>query len=113
MPDPDQLMAGLGLVVVAAPLLLVCLLGITSLFDWKLEEETTDRAVQVSIISGLLAALLMLGLMLTIGARRVPLDVGNWVELPAAPGAGQDSYRFSIKFDFDRLSVPFAILCFV
>ena len=41
-----------------------------------------------------------------LGTRHVPLELGDWVVIP-----GQ--YHFSIKFVFDRLSVPMAILSFM
>src|SRR5207253_8276918 len=37
--------------------------------------------------------------------RHVPVVLGDWVIIP--------QYHFEIKFLFDRLSVPFAILSFV
>jgi NAD(P)H-quinone oxidoreductase subunit 5 len=48
----------------------------------------------------------MLASMLVQGTRHVPIDLGNWVVIP-------HHYHFSIKFVFDRLSVPFAILSYV
>src|SRR5262249_46059328 len=44
--------------------------------------------------------------MLILGTRHVPIELGDWVVIP-----GQ--YHFSIKFVFDRLSVPMAILSFI
>ena len=78
----------------------------SSLFDGKLTERLISQLVQVTIVSGLVAATAVLGLMLTSGTRHVTIDVGNWVAIPHL-------YHFSIKFIFDRLSVPFAILSFV
>src|SRR6185369_4451376 len=37
------------------------------------------------------------------------LELGNWVDIPGL----DHHYHFSVKFVFDRLSVPFAILSFV
>jgi NAD(P)H-quinone oxidoreductase subunit 5 len=96
----------LGLVVVICPLLLTVILGISSLVDWKLAEETTSRLVYVAIVSGLLAATAVLAVMLVGGQRHIVIDEGNWVAIPRL-------YHFSVKFVFDRLSVPFAILSFV
>jgi NAD(P)H-quinone oxidoreductase subunit 5 len=95
----------LGLVVVAAPLLLTITLGVSSLLDRKLAEETTANLVYVAIVSGLTAAVAILVWMLVSGTRHVPITVGDWVVIPG--------YHFSVKFVFDRLSVPFAILSFV
>ena len=52
-------------------------------------------------------AIAILALMLWTGQRNVPIEVGNWVVLP------QEHFHFHLKFVFDRLSVPFAILSFV
>ena len=65
-----------------------------------------SKLVHATIVSGLLAATLVLGLMLTTRTRHVAIDVGDWVAIPHL-------YHFSVKFVFDRLSVPFAILSFV
>ena len=40
------------------------------------------------------------------GTRHVAIAVGDWVAIPHL-------YHFSIKFVFDRLSIPFAILSYV
>ena len=96
----------LGLVVVVCPLLLTIILGLSSLVDWKLAEETTAKLVYAAIVSGLLAAVAILVAMLVLGERHIAIDLGNWVMIPHL-------YHFSVKFIFDRLSVPFAILSFV
>jgi NAD(P)H-quinone oxidoreductase subunit 5 len=96
----------LGVVVVAAPFLLTLILGVSSLLDRKLAEETTTRAVQVAVISGLLAAVAVLIAMLAMGTRHVTIRLGDWVAIPR-------HYHFSLKLLFDRLSVPMAILSFI
>jgi NAD(P)H-quinone oxidoreductase subunit 5 len=106
MPDNQHLLMFLGLVVVASPFLLTVVLGVSSLLDWKLAEETTTRLITTAITSGLLAAIAVLLALLTQGTRHVAIDLGNWVDIP-------HHYHFSVKFVFDRLSVPFAILSFV
>ncbi len=102
----DSLLTLLGLIVVVSPLLLTVVLGVSSLLDWKLPEQTISNLVYATIVSGLLAATLVLVLMLATGTRHVAIDVGDWVAIPHL-------YHFSVKFVFDRLSVPFAILSFV
>lgn len=102
----ESLLTFLGLIAVISPLLLTIALGVSSLVDWNLTEETVSTLVFVSILSGLVAATLVLILMLTTGTRHVAIVVGDWVAIPHL-------YHFSIKFVFDRLSVPFAILSFV
>ena len=96
----------LGLIAVVSPLLLTIALGISSLVDWKLTEETISNLVFVSIVSGLVAATLVLILMLVHG---YPTRRNRRGRL----GCDPHLYHFSIKFVFDRLSVPFAILSFV
>jgi NAD(P)H-quinone oxidoreductase subunit 5 len=96
----------IGLLVVICPLLLTAILGISSLLDRKLAEETTTTLVYAFTVTGLLAAVAVLVAMLVLGTRHVAIDLGYWVEIP-------HHYHFSVKFVFDRLSVPFAILSFV
>lgn len=96
----------LGVLVVAAPFLLTMVLGVSSLVDRKLAEESTAQAVQVAVISGLLAAVAVLIAMLAMGTRHVTIDLGNWVAIPR-------HYHFSIKLLFDRLSIPMAILSYI
>ncbi len=93
-------------IVVGGPLALTGLLGVSSLLGRPFDEPTTTRLVQASIGSGLLAAVVALALMLSLGTRHVSVDLGNWVSIA-------HSYHFSIKFVFDRLSVPLAILSLV
>ncbi len=99
------LMTVLGAAVIGIPALLVVVLGISSLTGRPLEERSTTAILQAGTVTGLLAALAVLLLMLVTGIRHVPIGPGDWVVIP-----GQ--YRFSIKFIFDRLSVPMAILSF-
>lgn len=130
----------LGLIVVAAPSLLVASLGLTSLFGRPFSERRTSRIVQSAIFTGLIASVAILALMLVRNERRVPIELGHWVvlhgrekrhdaavpvpdpELPTAESShvaessgaeGRPLYHFSFKFEFDRLSVPFVILTFV
>lgn len=106
MPDYNSVLTMLGVVVVASPLLLVIVLGVSSLLDWNLAEETTAKIVYVAVVSGLVAAVAVLASMLTLGNRHISIDLGHWVEIPHL-------YHFSVKIVFDRLSVPFAILSLV
>jgi NADH-quinone oxidoreductase subunit L len=95
----------LGVVVVVAPLALTCLLGLSSLLNWRLEESSITRWTMAAVGAGLCAAVLVLAGMLVGGSRHVEVLMGEYVAIP--------HYHFSIKFVFDRLSVPFAILSFV
>lgn len=105
MTEPHSLLWLLGVAVVAFPLGLVVLLGLSSLPGRPLGEATISRWVQLTSWGGLLSALLILGVMLAVGTRRVTLDFGNWVQIP--------HYHLALKIEFDRLSVPFVILSFL
>ncbi len=96
----------LAFVVVGGPLVLTVVLGVSSLVDRPLDEERSTRLVQAAIVSGLLSAIAVLTLMLARGTRYVTIVLGDWVTISS-------TYRFTIKFVFDRLSVPMAILSFV
>src|SRR4051812_6916858 len=101
MQEYHQSLTLLGLIVVVSPLVLTVVLGISSLLDAKLDEQTTTNLVHVLTVSGLVASVAVLASMLGLGTRHVAIDLGNWVVIP-------HHYHFSMKFIFDRLSVPFA-----
>lgn len=105
MPDLETLLTVLGTVTVIAPFALMVLLGTSTLTGWQLSEPAINRSTQTAVVSGLLAAIAVLLLMLLGGQRHVVLELGDWVEIP--------HYHFSIKFVFDRLSIPFAILSYI
>lgn len=106
MGESDHLLRLLGLIVVFCPLLLTAVLGLSSLLDRPISEPTTSRLVYYTTVAGLLASIAVLVLMLVFGTRHVPIPLGNWVEIPGR-------FHFSVKFVFDRLSVPFVILSFL
>jgi NAD(P)H-quinone oxidoreductase subunit 5 len=105
MFDHASLIALLGLLALAAPVALVCALGVSSLAGRKLGEAATGTACQVANVTGLLASVAVLALMLARGTRHEAIELGEWVVIPG--------YHFAVKLVFDRLSVPFAILAFV
>ena len=105
MFDQELTFRVLGLTVVGAPAALFCVLGLSSLLrDRPLSERMIVACVQAAIITGLLASIAILALMLGLGTRHVPIAFGRWVDIP--------HYHFDFKFEFDRLSVPFVILTF-
>lgn len=106
MSNVEQVLFLLGMVVVGSPLLMTCVLGICSLVSYRLSEETTTRLGFWTVVCGLLASVAILLIMLAFGARHVAIGLGHWAEIPHV-------YHFSVKFVFDRLSVPFVILSFV
>jgi NAD(P)H-quinone oxidoreductase subunit 5 len=105
VPAPAWL-TSLGVVVVAAPFALCVLLGVASMLGRRPDERLVARWVQAAVVSGLLAAVAILVAMLVLGTRHVAIDMGRWVAIP-------EHYQFSLKFVYDRLSVPMAILSFV
>src|SRR6478609_7068436 len=98
MLDYDLLFLGLGRVVVIMPCLAVGVLGISSLLDWRLTERTLNRVLQTAIISGLLAAVAILMLMLMLDERHVVVPFGEWVQVEHE----KSHFHFSVKFVFDR-----------
>jgi NADH-quinone oxidoreductase subunit L len=97
----------LGLGVLVFPALLLALLGLTSLVGRPLREQTISRATQIAVVVGLICSVLVLLLMLASGNRNVQIELGDWVVIHEL------DFHFHLKFVFDRLSVPFAILSFV
>jgi NAD(P)H-quinone oxidoreductase subunit 5 len=103
----DVLFSVLGKGTIVAPIALLCLIGVTMLVGWPLGERTTARCTQVAVVAGLLMSIAILGLMLITGRRNISVEVGDFIVLPA------EHFHFHLRFMFDRLSVPFAILSFV
>ncbi len=109
MPHYPPFLTFLGMVVVGCPVLLTVTLGISSILDRKLTEDKTAKLVYAAIVGGLVAAVVVLAgmLVLNIPGRHLSIDLGDWVVIP------HHLYHFSVKFVFDRLSVPMVILSFV
>lgn len=101
------LFAALGICVIAAPVVLLAVVGLTPLLDRRLSERALAHWTASCVVFGLAAALSVLALMLITGKRYVPLEVGDWIAIP------REDFHFHLKFVFDRLSVPFVILTFV
>lgn len=97
----------LGITVVLSASVLPLILGIPSLIAWPLGEAAVARWTKACVVTGLIASVIVLALMLISGERLVAIDLGAWVALP------EQHFHFTLKFVFDRLSVPFVILSFV
>ena len=97
----------LGIAIVASPAALLSVFGMTTLVGRPLSERSMARFTEASVVLGLLASLTILGMMLVLDRRHVPIEIGNWVAIPA------EHFHFHLKLIFDRLSVPFVILTFV
>jgi NAD(P)H-quinone oxidoreductase subunit 5 len=127
MIDFEMVIQALGLTVVGAPALMMLVIGVSSLLGSPLSERATGRWVHFGTVVGLIAAVIIMGIMLTTGSRHVPISLGSWVSIgddqPARGGihltappereAESQHYHFAVKFIFNRLSVPFVILTFV
>lgn len=92
-------------VVLIAPIILVVLLGGASLILRPLSEKVIGVLAEIANVIGLAAAVFVLTFMLINGIHEIPVPLGSWVSVP--------EFHFSVKFQFDRLSVPFVILTFV
>jgi NAD(P)H-quinone oxidoreductase subunit 5 len=106
MPAAEQSLYFLGLVVVASPLLMTCILGLSTLASRSLSESATALVGYMTVVTGFSASVGILIYMLASGTRHLEIDFGHWVVIPG-------HYHFSVNFVFDRLSVPFAILAYV
>ena len=94
-----------GWTVIAPPFLLMCVLGLPTLVGYALAEHTVSRAVQIAIVTGLVASLVDAGDHVVERHRHVAIDMGTLVSIP--------NYHFSAKLVFDRLSIPLVIMAFV
>ncbi len=103
----DSMLQFFGILAVASPAVLLLTVGSVQLVDLRLSERSTARFTQLGVGFGLLGCLGVLTLMLITGVREVPVEIGNWISLDS------EHFHFHLKFVFDRLSVPFAILSFV
>ncbi|MFO0878593.1 MAG: proton-conducting transporter membrane subunit [Gemmataceae bacterium] len=111
MPEQPLALTLLGAVVVIAPILLVALLGLTSLVSWKLSERATAWAVYLTTLVALIGTVGVFVLMLAWDTRHVVISFGDWVHV--GPDEAHTIYHFGVKVVFDRLSVPFVALILV
>ncbi len=100
----DTLFQFLGTVVVASPITLLAILGLSALIGQPLGELTISRLTRVAVLFTMIPAIGVLLLMLYDGTRYVPIESGDWVTIP------EQDFHFHLKFVFDRLSVPFLLL---
>ncbi len=97
----------LGSTTVFCPCALLLLIGGRLLVGRPLSELILGRWLKASVGLSLVATLGVLAIMLCTGSRRELIDLGNMVEIHDV------HFHFHIKFVFDRLSVPMAILSLV
>ena len=112
MFDSVTIFRMLGLLVVGAPIGAFTFLGLASLFrERPLSELAIARCIQTSIITGLIASVAMLVMMLMFDDTQIPIRLGSWVHVES--DTFHKHYHFVFKFEFDRLSVPFVILTYL
>ena len=119
-----------GILVVLSPAVLLALFGVSTLLRTPLAETVYSRCTAAAVCTGLTAALWILVAMLVTDQRQVLVGLGDWVRIPEASehhagehpsGAGvsmhlvgdEPHFHFTMKFMFDRLSVPFVIMTYV
>jgi NAD(P)H-quinone oxidoreductase subunit 5 len=103
----ELLLSVLGSAVIAMPAVLLAVIGLTMLLSRPLSEVALARWTASCVVGGLLSALAVLITMLLRDSRYVPLEYGDWVVIPS------EDFHFHLKFVYDRLSVPLAVLTFV
>ncbi len=106
-----QLSAILAAVAVGAPATLAAVFCGAALTKQKLTERVTARLTEACVVTGFLASLAVLVLMLATGSRHVVVEMGNWATLHDA--SEYNDYHFHLKFVFDRLSVPFVLMTYL
>lgn len=97
----------LAAIVLGCPILTLLILGLTGLFQRPLPERWVDRLTKFHVSMGLMATLMIFGIMVATNHPTEVLDLGNFVEI------GQEHFHFHLEFIFDRLSVPMVIMTFV
>lgn len=98
MPDFPTLSANLGTVVISVPFALMFYLGGTTLIGRKRSEAATARAVTATTGVGLIAGLIVLGLMLTNDTQHDVVSFGDWVHVETP--VTEKPFHFAIKFVF-------------
>lgn len=93
-----------GITIVAAPAILVAVVGLSLLLGRPLGEQRISRLTQLMVSAAMLAALGLSATMLLTDQVRFTLELGHWVYLPS------EEFHFTFKLLFDRLSLPFVIL---
>jgi NAD(P)H-quinone oxidoreductase subunit 5 len=105
MPALDKVLSGLGLLVVAAPVLLLAVFFGAFLCNRRLQEHTIGRLIQGTITISLLAAVAAGVLMLWHRVAQHPIELGDWVITP--------HYHLKFEFVLDLLSLSYAGLTLV
>lgn len=99
----------LGWISVGAPLALLAGFLLSLGLGIRLAEPLVAGLTRATILLGLVSTGCILALMLTSGSRFVPLTWGDWAHLQH----GDFEFNFRLKFNFDRLSIPFTLLVYI
>jgi len=105
--DLDAAARVLGSIIVLAPLSALIVTASIAVFETTIEERTTNRLVQASMVAGLGAAVAMTAVLAGSGRASITVDLGDWVALP------EQRFHFSFKLLFDGASVVFLLLTLV
>ncbi|MES2604593.1 MAG: oxidoreductase, partial [Pseudomonadota bacterium] len=97
-----QVLSGLGLTIVAAPLALLGVFLASFLLQYKLSERAISRLVQTAVNIGLAVAVLCAALMLWQGIAQHPIELGDWIITPY--------YHLKFQFVLDVLSLSYVLL---
>ena len=105
MSTHEDLLSFLGLLIVAAPLLLLTAFFAAFLADRRMQEGTIGRWIQVTVTTSLLAALNVVIIMLAVGVPQHSIELGDWVITPG--------YHLKFEFVLDLLSLSYVTLTLV
>lgn len=105
MPAHESLLSTLGLLIVAAPVLLLAVFFGTFLTQRRLQEANIGTLVQGSIGFSLLSALGAAATMLWHRVAQHPIELGDWVITP--------HYHLKFEFVLDLLSLSYVTLTLV
>lgn len=105
MPVLESFLSTLGLLIVAAPVLLLAVFFGTFLTQRRLQEATIGTLVQGSIGFSLLSAVGAAAIMLWHRVAQHPIELGDWVITP--------HYHLSFEFVLDLLSLSYVMLTLV
>ena len=106
MTNPSEILFYLGIAVVVVPALLLTVLATTTFIGYVMGEKLPAQLTKATTTIGLISSLFIGGLLIADGQSRVVIELGNLVSIEP------EHFHFHLKLIFDRLSIPFTILCF-
>ena len=106
MTNPSEILFYLGIAVVVVPALLLTVLATATFIGYVMGEKLPAQLTKATTTIGLISSLFIGGLLIADGQSRVVIELGNLVSIEP------EHFHFHLKLIFDRLSIPFTILCF-